>query len=78
MLGANKSIKRKVDGLIQHWDAPPSPVMRPALLVLAMYVAEDFVWSATNDIVATRIIDLLLDQELRAQADGGVQYTNGE
>ena len=65
LLDANQAIKKKVDDLVQNWATAPSPVMRQALLVLAMYVAEDFVWSATNDIVATRIIDLLFDQDLR-------------
>ena len=75
---ANAKVRTTVDELVSQWDSPPSPEMRCALLVLVLYIEADHAWCGTDDIVSTRIIDLVFADSLRAHSDGVVQYQSGE
>ena len=75
---ANDKVKDEVENLISSWTVQPSQVMKSAMYVVAMYVKEDHVWSASNDILATRVIDLLCGESFRAHKDGVYLYGNGD
>ena len=69
---ANAKIIEAVDAFVADWPIPPSYAMRQALRVVALYVTSKIVWNATDDILATRIIDLVCDAEFHAHSDGVV------
>ena len=75
---ANDKVKDEVENLISSWTVQPSQVMKSAMYVVATYAKEDHVWSASNDILATRVIDLLCGESFRAHKDGVYLYGNGD
>ena len=78
MAEENARVQKKVDGIISQWHPAPSREVRAALLPLALYIGKDYAWCATDDVTATRIIDIIYEIELRAHPDGVVQYKDGE
>ena len=75
---ADDQVKHTVSELISAWPQAPSTDMLGALYVLALFVQEDFVWNASDDILATRLIDLICGDLFRAHSDGVYEYMHGD
>jgi hypothetical protein len=52
---SNQHVRDVVDLKVAGWANQPSSAMKGAFYIVAMYVQEDFVWSAMDDILVTRI-----------------------
>ena len=55
----NQDVRQRVDGVIQTWESSPSQTIVGALRVVGLYAQEKFPWQATNDILVTRLVDLV-------------------
>jgi len=73
----NEACRAKVHDAIQGWQPTPSNDVINALRVIGLYVQEKFVWHASNDILLTRLVELLFHAEFRAHPDGVYEYKAG-
>ena len=73
----NAACRTKMRNTIAVWDPPATPLVEHALRIVGLYVDTKFVWHASNDILMTRIIDLLFQEEFRAHPEGVFQYVDG-
>ena len=74
---ANANVILRVDTEVDTWVIAPSEDMRKCLYVVALYLEENYVWHANNDILATRILDMFFAKEFRAHPDGVYQCVSG-
>ena len=73
----NNDIITKIDGEVATWPVSPSPLMLRAIRILALYVDALYVWKASNDMLATQVLDLVHNDTIRAHSDGVTVYSDG-
>ena len=72
-----KALLTKFDQEVNSWQTAPDLKSRMALLVLALSLDEDALWTRGNDVLVTRIFGTLFFQTYRAHLDGVRVYHNG-
>jgi hypothetical protein len=74
----NAAVRSRVGDMLGGFPhGPVSITFERAMRVLGLYVEEKFAWHASNDILATRLMELCFHEDFRAHNDGVYQYKDG-
>ena len=77
LLVMNKELVERFAQTIAGWPQQPCENAKRAMLILAMCVGEQCLWSKNNDILVTRLLGLVYTDDYIAHPDGVVKYDHG-
>ena len=77
LIAATKRLLDKYNATVVGWTTPPTSKVRRALLVVALFMADETTWAPSNDMLVARMLGLLLGDSVRAHIAGVFTQRNG-
>ena len=77
LVQTTKNFVAKIDEVIRSWLIAPTQNQRRSIMVVALCVHSDLVWSASSELLVTRLLGALFGDILRAHPDAVYHYDHG-